>query len=166
MSRDDFPHRFRMKLWPLLLFGAVAVPAGTAVAIAARGWAAGADPFTRAYLLAVVRGGWPNLVVAAALAPALYALVVWWFRVGVGPAGLRGFDFWGRYLTLPWDAEVRLRPTAFFGLPFLRVQSAGRRTVWLPRFLHDPDGFADALGRFAGPDHPLTAAARDRLAPD
>lgn len=91
----------------------------------------------------------------------LCTLIVFAFPTRVTAAGLIGPDFWGFKTTFRWDAIDRVRPLNMGGLRFLLVKSTdSRRTLWLPLFLRDRDGFVEAVERAAGDDHLVAAAYR------
>ena len=95
-------------------------------------------------------------------------VMAWGLRrhpLAVGPGGLRSCDTRGKPVSLPWDMPAAVRPGRAGLMPDLRVDAPGlARPVVVPLRVADPHGFCDAVCEFAGPDHPLTAALRDRLA--
>lgn len=157
-------------------------------------WVTFRQPFWRWYLFAVVAGQvlFPlvNLIPAAAapqqfgwnyfratspfgaamiplfMAPAIFLYVRIW-TVRVGPAGLRGFTFWGRFVTVSWASIDRVTPAAIPLFPQLRVYSPeARRPIWLPAFLNDYRHFTERVARHAGGRHPLTLELLKRLPQD
>lgn len=104
----------------------------------------------------------PIAAVAGILAGEAAALVwtvpcVMYFTIRVSPAGLYGFDFWGRYHEVAWDSITRAVPVNFLGLKFLRVFAPQlRRPLWLPLFLNGQDRFMQMVRTYAGPKNLLT----------
>lgn len=84
------------------------------------------------------------------VAPLLYAVMLWGvvfylrrrLTVSVQPEGLRTFDVWGRYHTVPWESITAAKRWSFFGMPSGRIRSdAVGSPLWLPLYL-------DRRGRF------------------
>jgi hypothetical protein len=84
----------------------------------------------------------------------------WSIRAVITPDGIRpylaaGLVYDRRY---PWSEVERVeRSGGLFGRR-LRVRFAGGIDCVLPVRPVDPDGFREAVERFAGPDHPFTRA--------
>ncbi len=161
MTPGDFPHAFRMKFWPWIIFGWVACNVSV-LGILAVTLALG--PAQRPPAWVIVYGyaaGWVFGTPFLAIGVGLYVVL---FRVRVGPGGLRGYDFWSLPAVVSWDGITDLRPLSLVGLPFLLIQSdVSRRRLWLPLFLADYPGFVEAVAESAGDDHPLTVALKERL---
>jgi hypothetical protein len=153
-------HSFHMSLWwPAGYVAAAAAGIGVPLAVAivaAIGWA----PPIEVLLAAVA------VAVAADEALALLGVLalVAYFPVRVAPAGLGGFDPWGRYRELAW-ADIRsARPVNVLGLRYVRAYAAeDRATLSVPLFLHDRDGFCRLVRAYAGPEHPLARALHEDL---
>ena len=156
---NPYPAGFRPRLLPPLAVLFVGTHLGVGLVLLA-GWTLAPAHRPPGWVLLA---SWTVGAVAAGPLVLLTAGVfVWWYRVRVGPAGLRGHDGWGRPVAVAWAAIGRVRPVAFAGLPCLLVAAPGGRRVWLPLFLRDPDGFAEAVAAFAGADHPLAGALQGR----
>jgi hypothetical protein len=69
--------------------------------------------------------------------------------VNVSEDGLRCFDFFGRYHTIPWHAITHGRPINVGGLRYLRLYAPGHATVWLPLYLQRMTEFWEVVGRWA-----------------
>ena len=117
---------------------------------------------------------WPGMLKAEAIGlacgPALTVLfvtpLVLYFRTYAGPETLTGLNVFCLWSTVRWDSIRRIRPVNFAGLRYLRLKSdESRWEIWLPLFLADPHGFTDLVAEYAGEDHILTAALRDRFPP-
>ncbi len=157
-----FPLAFRMTWWPWLVAATVWEQVGVVLVLAAglavnppgpAAWRAWAASYAAASTVGLL------------LTAPLMAGYVWWYRVRVGPGGLRGYSFWGWPTVVPWDAPAAVERRSFLGLPVLLVAGSptGRR-VWLAALMADPHGFAEAVSEHAGDDHPLTEALWERLA--
>jgi hypothetical protein len=86
-------------------------------------------------------------------------LAVFYYKVYVGPEGVRCYNFWGLYRTVAWDDFAAIRPVNFCGLRFLRVRSTSPGTpIWVPLFLTKPRMFEEAVIRHGGVTHPLARA--------
>jgi hypothetical protein len=110
----------------------------------------------------VLLGGAVTAAVAGgeAAAALLVLPMVGYYKVYVGPEGVRAFNFWGVYRFARWADVRQVVPGAYLGLlPMLRAYTAGARTpLWLPLFLADRDGFCALVRTHAGDEHPLTVA--------
>jgi hypothetical protein len=105
-------------------------------------------------------------MIAVLLAPALLAYVLIW-KVRIGPASLRGSDFWGRFVTVTWTSVRAVQPFYLPLLPFLRVYSTETpRVIWLPLFLVNYRRFAELVAEYAGEDHPIAREVWQRLEED
>jgi hypothetical protein len=119
-------------------------------------WCLAPRPITPPLLVltftAALAGGY-----AAGLVLTLLFTAYW--KVYVGPWGLRGPDGYGLFHEVEWPAMVAARPFNFFGVRYLRVLRADRRRpLWLPLMLANRGGFEGLAYRYAGPTHPLTRA--------
>jgi hypothetical protein len=150
-AREGPVESFRCSFW---LFFAVILGFGLFVSLAliAFLWGWRIDP------LAVVAG-----IAAGEAVGLLYTLaVVFYFKVYVGPVGLRCYNFWGVYRTAAWDDIRSARPFNFLGLRFLRAHTADARTpLWVPLFLTEPERFEALVRRYAGVTNPLARALED-----
>ena len=99
-------------------------------------------------------------VLLLAVAPLVWRLKA----IRVGPAGLRTPRILGGRV-VPWDARMRVWRSRLFGVAYLELWAAGLpHPVRMPADLTDPEGAVEAVAEFAGPNHPLTEALRERLA--
>jgi hypothetical protein len=90
--------------------------------------------------------------------------LVWFYKTGVGPEGVRGCNFWGVYRDAPWEDFRSVSPINFLGLRFLRAHTTrGWGPLWLPIFLNDWQGFRDLVLEYAGPEHPLSRAINEEV---
>ncbi|HEX8550919.1 MAG TPA: hypothetical protein VF681_05125 [Abditibacteriaceae bacterium] len=87
----------------------------------------------------------------------LMCLIYYWFiPVVVTPRTLRGYSVWGNTVNLPWEEITRVRPFRILWLLYWRLDNPGKTSVlWLPRFLQDEAGFAQAVRGFVGENHEL-----------
>jgi hypothetical protein len=84
-------------------------------------------------------------------------LVVWGYPVYILADGLKGYNFWGIYSTIPWNAITAVRPLYLGVVVYARVFSPRiRLPLWLPLFLDDMERFTNLVRDRAGLDHPLT----------
>ena len=98
-------------------------------------------------------------VAGEVLAALLILPLLAYYKVYVGPEGVRGFNFWGVYRFARWADFGDAAPINFLGLRFLRAHTAGSRVpLWLPLFLADWQGFCQSVRLYAGHDHPLAVA--------
>jgi hypothetical protein len=73
-------------------------------------------------------------------------------KIHVSPEGIRCYNFWSVYRSIPWSDMARARPINLLGVRYLRVWTASPRSpIWIPLFLADMEGFKNAVLRFAGP---------------
>jgi hypothetical protein len=103
-----------------------------------------------------------ELVLAGAVAvvlAALFAVAVACFPVYVRDDGLRCYNFYGVYQTLPWAAITNVRQESMFGFGYLIVGD-GEREIWVPLYLSDMQGFARTVRTHVGDQHPLAVALR------
>jgi hypothetical protein len=104
----------------------------------------------------------PQIAITAASAVVcgvIFTLAVGFCVVEVNADGLQSYDFFGLYKLARWDAVTEVRPTNFAGLRYVRVYAAGTpRPRWVPLFLTDMPGFAAAVARLGGADHPIVRA--------
>ena len=135
------------------MFAALLLVGGTFVLIAHFGWNRPIYWF------------WDGVV-----APALYAILlagaVWYLRlrltVTAMPEGVRTFDVWGRYCTVPWESLTAARRWSFFGMRSARlVSSANKAPLWLPLDLDEPEAFRALAEAYTEPQNPV----RDVLPP-
>jgi hypothetical protein len=157
----DRVESFRVSFWPLLgylllgvsVLGLPAVSMEVAVL-----WVLAPGTPLEVWLVAV--GG---AVAVGEVVAALAALAgVWYFRVDVGPEGLRSYDSWYLFREVAWADILSARPRNILGLKSLRLQTAGARApLWLPPFLADRERFHGLVMRYAGPDHPLAIALHE-----
>jgi hypothetical protein len=151
---------FRMSFWWFSVVCCLwAVPIASliligiyAISLPGRGFAGPAPTALVAGLLAGI--------VAGEVATFLLVLpVVLYYTTGVGPEGIRGFNFWGIYRDALWEDFRSVSPINFLGLRFLRAHTArGWGPLWLPIFLTDWERFRDLVLEYAGPEHPFSRA--------
>jgi hypothetical protein len=111
-----------------------------------------------------VRAFFAGLVAGEVTAVVFYLPLVFYFQTGIGPEGIRGFNFWGVYRDAPWEDFRSVSPFNLLGLRFLRAHTArGWSPLWLPIFLNDWDRFRDRVLEYAGPEHPLSRALEDEV---
>jgi hypothetical protein len=153
---------FRMPLWRWLLVGIPAAQVGGVFFLVLldvvfdQGRGLRTSSFWSFYTAGAV-------AIVTLIVPALLAYVLVW-RVWVGPATLRGSDFWGRFVTVSWRSVHAVRPLSVPFLPVLRVHSTEtRRVIWLPLFLVNYRRFAELVAEYAGADHPVTRAVWQRI---
>jgi hypothetical protein len=94
----------------------------------------------------------------AALCIVCAAAVVAAFPVRIGRAGIRSYDMWGRYSSVPWNDIKRVEPRNYVGFPFLRIVSVSGRVVYVTTWIRNPDIFLNRVGELAGAENPLTRA--------
>lgn len=151
---------FRMAVWRWFVVASVAAQLAYTALVVASDTLSG-----RSYLVPAVWRAWAGGVVGIVvlLAPGLWLYVLVW-RVWVGPNTLRGWDFWGRFVTVSWGSIRAVKILHFPLLPTARLYSTGtRRVIWLPLFLVDYRRFAELVAEYAGEDHPVTRAVRQRI---
>ncbi len=89
----------------------------------------------------------------------LLAIPVIFFRFSVSASGIKTFNTFGRWRNVGWDEIARVEPVRYNFLPHLRLTVDGvRLSYWLPLLLSEPEAFREAVGRNAGPAHPLFLA--------
>lgn len=88
---------------------------------------------------------------------ALAGPLVWWFRIGVHPLGLRAFDAKGRFFSVRWPLMRDAERVDLLTLPYLRVTTTevGVELV-IPLFLAEQEAFERLVSECAGPSNPLT----------
>ena len=142
-------------------------PARMAIQMAAGMWLVGltvyAVPRATGRLGAVNRFSLVGLAIVGCqgtLSGGLFYLIQRRAGVRVGPAGLTPEAPLHVGRLVRWEQIAAVRPRQLGLVPVLRLRGPGVR-LNLPLPLADPDGFAAAVGEFAGPDHPLTRALHD-----
>ena len=121
-----------------------------------------------AYGLAYAAAGVRSPLAYAAAVPAAVAVLVAigvlvlrrQFTVGLSPEGLRCCDFWGKYADVPWAAVRRATVWHLLGLPYLRIEAGGFRTLWMSLSLERADDLPDLFASYVDADHPLRRAIR------
>jgi|GEM_PF-6507857 hypothetical protein len=130
-------------------------------------------------LLFLLRAGrmtplyWASLGTAALGAAALgiaYSLVTGTLLILVLPTrvnadGIRGQNFWGASVYLPWYDMRLVGKRRILGFPYLVLTGAGRGTIWLSLLLDDLPGLRDLAGEYGGSDHVLAEALTAEAAP-
>jgi hypothetical protein len=92
----------------------------------------------------------------------IFALAVVAFPVYVSAGGIRCYDFYGVYRTIPWDQMHCLRKRNLCGLRYLVIASPViRAEIWVPLYLSDMPGFVGTVRQYAGDEHVLVAALHD-----
>jgi hypothetical protein len=105
-------------------------------------------------------------VASLAIVPALYWVVYGLkFRVVVSAQGLHWVMLDGVHVFAEWGEIEGATRQRFPGLTQVRVEVRARGVSWVPLYLNDPAGFADALREHAGTDHPLTRAVTETPPP-
>lgn len=90
-----------------------------------------------------------------------FAIAVACFPVYVSSDGIRCYDFYGFYRTVPWDSVALITQTNLFGLKYFVVSSAsGWSDIYIPHFLADMPEFVLSVEEFAGTEHPLARKLR------
>jgi hypothetical protein len=114
------------------------------------------------YVVALISGFRLPLGLTAAFAlflGVIFAAAVVCFPVFVSPEGVRCYNYFGFYKTVPWDAMTGFRRENIFGLRYLAVDSSsGWFAIYIPLYLSDMAGFAQAVREFGGEGHPLLKA--------
>jgi hypothetical protein len=156
---------FRMPLWQWHLFtiavGQLAIVPLSVVLFAVL---EGPEAVGTERGVAFVGAGSSCIPVPLILAVTFYLQI---FRYRVGPAGLRGYDRWGRPVAMTWGAIHTARRVDIPLVPFLRVGSTDTtRTLWLPLYLVGFDRFAGLVAEYAGEDHPVTLELLSHLEAD
>jgi hypothetical protein len=96
---------------------------------------------------------------ALALVCGVFALAILCFPVYVSPEGIRCYNFFGLYRTLPWHAVTRIGHDSVFGMGYLVVASSARRSeIYIPLYLSDMAAFTDVVREHARLGHPLVEA--------
>lgn len=86
----------------------------------------------------------------------LFAAAVICFPVYASPNGLRCYNYWGIYATIPWDTITNVRRISVLGLPYLVARSSASSVQpTVPLYLSDMPGFILVVKQFAGDDNPL-----------
>ena len=151
---------FRMAVWRWFVVASVAAQLAYTALVVVSDSLSGRPSFT-APVWQTWAGGVVGIVVL--LVPGLWLYVLVW-RVWVGPDALRGWDFWGRFVTVPWGSIHTVKLLNFPLLPTARLYSTGtRRVIWLPLFLAGYSRFAELVAEYAGEDHPVTRAVWQRI---
>lgn len=83
------------------------------------------------------------------------------FPTRVGPGGVCSYNFWGLYRTLAWPEIHAVGHLRIPGLPYLLLRDEHGGTLYVPRFLVDPDQFRSRVRELAGEDHPLSRALEE-----
>lgn len=114
------------------------------------------------YLLAWARGvpisAPPTIGIVIAIST-MFAVAVVLFPVYVLEEGVRCYNFYGFYRTIPFDAMERIKASSVCGLKYLVVSRAeSQDSIWIPLYLHDHAGFKAAIRDRAGRNHPLLEA--------
>jgi len=87
----------------------------------------------------------------------LFAVVVVLFPVIVLPQGIRCYNYFGFYSTVPWDAMNPIKRSSVFGLRYLAVGSGWGR-IYIPLYLSDMERFIETVKQRTSEDHPLVRA--------
>lgn len=103
---------------------------------------------------------WPYLIAGILPGVVLGAMAVVYLlprlMTEVGPQGVRARDFLGADRHVEWHQIASARCVGFGGLRFVRLHAGdGEPDLWVPLFLHDKAGFAEAVARFAPEGSPL-----------
>jgi hypothetical protein len=118
-------------------------------------------------LAAILIRHWPdvNLIALAvglafgAVAGAVFTYVaVIWFPVYIGPSGIRSYNVWGLYRTVPWADVTGTGRLNILGLRYISLKAAGRGPIYVPLFLSGMDAFRARVLGYAGPFHPVASA--------
>ncbi len=92
---------------------------------------------------------------------ALFAVAIIAYPVYVSTDGIRCYNFYGIYRTIPWHTVSQIRYMTVFGLPYLAVSSAlGGSEITVPLFFSNMRRFLEVVREYAGEDHSLTKALK------
>ncbi len=94
-------------------------------------------------------------IISMCCGPLITALPLWImtrvFPVYVKKEGLRSYNIFAFYRTVPWNEIDKIRPINFLGLRYIRVGSIrGGAPIWIPMFLDNVDGFIESVEYFGG----------------
>lgn len=94
-------------------------------------------------------------------APLLVAVLTfpltWFYRVRARPEGIHGGTFWSTPVYMTFAEIESVEPRSIIGFPYLRVKSFREScpTLWIPRFLANPDSFRETVVSSTSSAHPL-----------
>jgi hypothetical protein len=151
---------FRIVLWvPLAYVLLISVGIGVPLALAIVTVMMGLPPATQivhAVSIAVAAGD--------AVGFAGVCAMVAYFRVYVGPEGLRTYNSCLVFRTVSWDDIHSLRRSGLPGLRSLRFNATGARfSLFVPLCLSDMERFCLLVCQYAGAEHALARALNEEL---
>jgi len=79
-------------------------------------------------------------------------------RVRVDGFGVEVAGRLGLRRVVAWSAVASVEPVRIFWLRYLRILSITGRPAWLPVRVTDPEGYREAIARYAGDEHPVARA--------
>jgi hypothetical protein len=91
-------------------------------------------------------------------------LPLWlYYHYEVGPDGIRGYDFWGRRVSLEWGTVTSARVRRIGGFPYALVQSPGAPTLWMPLSVNRSEAMEQCVLQHVSESHPVAVAIRTGL---
>jgi hypothetical protein len=154
MQQESLSHRFpqslrsyRDYLRSIGLFGGLTITAMTVWT-----WWGDLETMFRVFRsLAVVA------VVVGALLTALMFVIGRVYAVTIDSRGIRTFNVFGGFKTVPWESISKVHVTSMTGVTYFVMKSSETRlALYVPVDLKDSDRFGELVIRFAGSDHPLS----------
>jgi hypothetical protein len=111
------------------------------------------DPFR----WTIAAAAFASLLLVPVVLFALVTPLLWLFRIRVHALGLRGYDAFGRFLSVRWAVMTGTQPMDLLTLRYLRIDTteAGPRLV-VPLFLAEQERFERLVRECAGPQNPLS----------
>ncbi len=100
----------------------------------------------------------PPTIATAVVAGLLFAVAIIFWPVYVLSDGIRTYNYWGMYRTVPWTEFTVVERANIFGLRYLRFASIDGTRLYIPLWLADMPGFAAIVRDRAGDVHPLVFA--------
>lgn len=98
----------------------------------------------------------PPTIGMAILLGIFFAIAAVLFPVYVTADGVRCYNFFGAYNTIPFVEMEKFKVSSMLGLKYVVVNSADKiHDIWIPLYLYDRAGFKFAVRERAGASHPL-----------
>lgn len=102
-----------------------------------------------------------GLVESLGLCALLTAIAIPLYPVILRPEGLTTYSFSGFYHTLTWADIARVGSLNMMGLRYVTIHTTNGKTLYVPHFLGDFEGFRQQVAAWAGELHPFTIALFD-----
>ncbi len=72
-----------------------------------------------------------------------------YYKIIVSDEYLRGYTFWGKYYSIPWETITNVKPIRIIGMKYIKVfNTLSKRPLWVPVFLNNMLSFKhEAIGK-------------------